>query len=267
MTSPSRDPSEDLRAMSAAADAGARVLVEAFAHLDSLAVESKSPANFVSAADRESELAIREVLAAARPEAAFRGEESGYSEGASALEWVVDPLDGTTNFLCGVPHFAVSIALREADETVAALILQPLTGERFTAARGHGAQRNGEPMRVSTRARWDQVVLATGVPHRDSPHHQSFAAELATIRDRVGGVRRFGAAALDLAWVAWGRFDGYWERGIHPWDVAAGNLLVREAGGVVTGLDPDQDPDTGRGLVAATPWLQPQLLAALRSAS
>ncbi len=245
---------EMLETLEAAARAGGRVLVDALG--SALHVRAKGPADFVSEADLGSEHAIRSVLMAAYPDAAWRGEETGYSEGqASAYEFVVDPLDGTTNFLSGIPHFSVSIALREHARTIAAVVYQPLTDEMFCARAGSGATRNGEPIRVSTRSRWDEVVLATGIPHRGSAHHHSFAAELAEIRDRVGGVRRFGSAALDLAWVACGRFDGFWERGLKPWDVAAGNLLVREAGGVVSGIEPEHDPDTGISVLAATAWL------------
>jgi myo-inositol-1(or 4)-monophosphatase len=261
------DPvTEALAILERAARAGGEVLVAAFAALDSLHIRAKGPADYVSEADLEAESAIRNVLTAAIPDASWRGEESGYAEGSSGREWVVDPLDGTTNFLSGIPHFAVSIALREAGETICGVVYQPITDELFAAARGAGATRNGAPIRVSTRDRWEQVVLGTGIPHRGNRHHRSFAAELAAVADRVGGVRRFGAAALDLAWVACGRFDGFWERGLHAWDVAAGNLLVREAGGVVTGIDPNHDPDTGISVVAATPWLQPELAALLAAA-
>lgn len=251
-----------LHTLEAAARAGGRVLVDAFSRVtnrDALHVRAKGPADYVSDADLGSESAIRSVLMAAHPDAAWRGEETGYHEGhASKLEFVVDPLDGTTNFLCGIPHFCVSIALREAGRTIGAVVYQPLTDEMFCAAVGSGTTRNGAPVRLSTRSSWDEVVLATGIPHRSSVHHSSFAAELAAVRDRVGGLRRFGSAALDLAWVACGRFDGFWERGLKPWDVAAGNLLVREAGGVVTGIDPEHDPDTGVSVLAATPWLHRQ---------
>jgi myo-inositol-1(or 4)-monophosphatase len=255
---------EALAIMQRAARAGGDVLVAAFAALDSLHIRAKGPADYVSEADLDAEAAIRAVLASALPDAAWRGEESGYAEGSSAREWVVDPLDGTTNFLSGIPHFAVSIALREAGETICGVVYQPITNEMFAAARMAGATRNGAAIRVSSRDRWEQVVLGTGIPHRGSPHHQSFLAELARVGERVGGVRRFGAAALDLAYVACGRFDGFWERGLKPWDVAAGNLLVREAGGVVTSLAPEHDPDTGLSVLAATPWLQPQLAALIR---
>jgi myo-inositol-1(or 4)-monophosphatase len=253
-----------LETLEAAARAGGRVLVDAFSSLDSLHVRSKGPSDFVSEADLASENAIRAVLMAALPDAAWRGEETGFFEGRSSThEFVVDPLDGTTNFLCGIPHFAVSIAFRQvgirrlgpAENTLCGVVYQPLTDEMFAATAGSGATLNGTPIHVSKRAHWEQVVLATGIPHRGSAHHLSFAAELAKIRDRVGGVRRFGSAALDLAWVACGRFDGFWERGLKPWDVAAGNVLVREAGGVVTGLERDHDPDTGISVIAATPWL------------
>ncbi|EDM79727.1 Archaeal fructose-1,6-bisphosphatase and related enzyme of inositol monophosphatase family protein [Plesiocystis pacifica SIR-1] len=261
-----------LSLMHEAALAGSAVLLDAFAALERLEVQSKRPADLVSEADLGAEAAIRAVLEAARPELAFLGEESGYQAGrageSGGLEWVVDPLDGTTNFLCGIPHFAVSIALREAGgPTLAGLVYQPLTRQAFAAIRGQGATLDGEPIRVSPRRSWERAVVATGIPHRGRPHQEAFTAELAAVGPKVGGVRRFGSAALDLAWVAWGRYDGFWERGIQTWDVAAGNLLVREAGGVLTGIDDGQDPETGEGLIAATPWFHPELLATLRAAN
>ena len=251
-----------LAVIEAAARAGGQVLTTYFRSLDQLEVQSKGPADFVSQADIEAEAAIRAVLLGAYPNAAYRGEESDYQKGSSELEWVVDPLDGTTNFLCGIPHFAVSIALREAGQTIAGMVYQPLTDERFAAQRGAGATRNGEPMRVSSRAKWEQVVLSTGVPHRGSPYHERFMTQLVAVRDRVGGIRRFGSAALDLAWVAAGRFDGFWEQGLKPWDVAAGNLLVEEAGGVVTGLQPQDDPHTGKSVLAASAYMHKELALA-----
>jgi myo-inositol-1(or 4)-monophosphatase len=252
-----------LETLEEAARAGGRILVDVFPATSTAAlrrhtlrVRAKGPSDFVSEADLGSEAAIRAVLLSAYPDAAWRGEETGFHEGtSSSLEFVVDPLDGTTNFLCGIPHFCIAIAARESNKTICAVVYQPLTGEMFSAVAGSGATCNGEPLQMSTREHWEQVVLATGIPHHGSSYHHSFAAELGEIRDRVGGVRRFGSAALDLAWVACGRFDGFWERGLRPWDVAAGNLLVREAGGVVTGLDPEHDPDTGISVLAATPWL------------
>ena len=257
----------ELELMEAAARAGGRVLVDAFGARSSLEVSSKGPGDLVTEADLAAEQVIREVLEAADPEAAWCGEELGTRAGSSTREWVVDPLDGTTNFVCGIPHFCVSIALREAGETICAALLQPLTDELFTAAAGAGAWLDGELIHVSSRERWQRIVLATGIPHRGSDHHDSFVAELALVRDRVGGLRRFGAAAMDLAWVACGRFDGFWERGLHPWDVAAGNLLVREAGGLVTGLEREHDPDTGQSLLAASPWLHAQLRGLLTDAT
>ena len=242
-----------------AARAGGEILTRYHAQLGSLEIHSKGTANFVSKADLEAEQAIRDVLMGATPQASWVGEESGVAPGDSTLEWIVDPLDGTTNFLSGIPHFSVSIALREAGTTVRGVVYQPLTGEVFAAARGEGASCNGAPMRVSARASWDQMILTTGVPHAGSPHHALFETQLRAIRDRVGGIRRFGSAALDLAWVAAGRFDGFWEQGLQAWDVAAGNLLVEEAGGVVTALREDHDPHTGASVLAASPWSHRQL--------
>jgi myo-inositol-1(or 4)-monophosphatase len=250
----------DLDALVRAARAGGEVLREWFHKREQLEIRSKGPANFVSDADLAAEAAIRTVLRAHDPDASWLGEETGADAGKSARSFVVDPLDGTTNFLCGIPHFSVSIALREGGQTLAGVVYQPLIDELFAAARGAGATRNGAPMCVSSRVGLEHVVIATGIPHSGSAHHLSFARELACLRDRVAGVRRFGSAALDLAWVAAGRFDGFWERGLQPWDVAAGNLLVREAGGRVGGIEPIDDPDSGASVVAATPWLHDQLV-------
>jgi myo-inositol-1(or 4)-monophosphatase len=242
-----------------AARAGGRVLSKYFRALDQLDIHSKGPSDFVSKADTEAETEIMAVLLKAYPDAAYHGEESDYQPGRSDLEWVVDPLDGTTNFLSGIPHFAISIALRELGETIVGMVYQPLTNECFAVVRGAGATLDGAPMRVSKRMKWEQLVLATGVPHHGSHHHQEFLAQLVAIRDRVAGIRRFGAAALDLAWVAAGRFDGYWEQGLQPWDVAAGTLMVEEAGGVITGLHPQDDPHSGRSVLAASAWTHEQL--------
>lgn len=259
---PMSDP--DLILMEEAARAGGAVLTGYFGARDQLQVQAKGPADFVSRADLEAEAAIQAVLKRGRPDAGYLGEESGYQAGSSTFEWVVDPLDGTTNFLCGIPHFAVSIALREGGETIRGLVYQPVSGELFCARKGGGATLDGAQLHGSPRRSWDSAVVAAGIPHHGRPHHEDFARQLAAVRERVGGVRRFGVGSLDLAWTACGRFDAFWEQGIRPWDVAAGNLLVREAGGIVTGLVPGEDPDSGTGLIAAQAWLHEELAAALR---
>ena len=177
-------------------------------------------------------------LAKARPGYGFLGEEGGSHEGTDKTHtWIVDPLDGTTNFLHGIPQFAISIALEREGTIVAGVIYNPITDELFTAERGKGAFLNDQRLRVAARKRLADAVIACGLPHHGRGDLELVRGELAAVQDKVAGLRRFGAAALDLAYVAAGRFDGYWERNLSPWDIAAGILLVREAGGFVTDLD------------------------------
>ncbi|MBV8972048.1 MAG: inositol monophosphatase [Sphingomonadaceae bacterium] len=206
-----------------------------FGEVDALQVSRKGTADFVSNADRAAERTIREVLTHARPDWGLLMEEEGATAGTDLdRRWIVDPLDGTTNFLHGIPHFAISIAAEERGEVVAGLVYQPLTDESFWAEKGKGAWLQDRRLRVSGRREMSDALIATGIPfagHGDQPQWEAVAH---AVMPEVAGIRRFGAAALDLAWVAAGRYDGYWEAGLQPWDVAAGILLVREAGGFVT---------------------------------
>ena len=205
-----------------------------FNEVDALQVSKKGPADFVSNADRAAEKTIREILTHARPDWGLLLEEEGATEGVDPdRRWIVDPLDGTTNFLHGIPHFAISIAAEERGEIVAGLIYQPLTDESFWAERGKGAWLQDRRLRVSGRKELVDSVIATGIPFQGHGDQQQFEKIAHSVIPEVAGIRRFGAAALDLAWVAAGRYDGYWEAGLQPWDVAAGILLVREAGGFV----------------------------------
>ncbi len=205
-----------------------------FNEVDALQVSKKGPADFVSNADRAAEKTIREILTHARPDWGLLMEEEGATEGVDPdHRWIVDPLDGTTNFLHGIPHFAISIAAEERGEIVAGLIYQPLTDESFWAERGKGAWLQDRRLRVSGRKELVDSVIATGIPFQGHGDQQQFEKIAHSVIPEVAGIRRFGAAALDLAWVAAGRYDGYWEAGLQPWDVAAGILLVREAGGFV----------------------------------
>ena len=221
--------------MDKAARKAAPKLRRDFNEVDALQVSKKGPADFVSNADRTAEAAIREILTHARPDWGLLLEEAGPIAGAdSDSRWIVDPLDGTTNFLHGIPHFAVSIAAEVRGEVVAGLVYQPLTDESFWAEKGQGAWLQDRRLRVSARKDLADSVIATGVPfigHGDAAQWEKVAH---AVIPQVAGVRRFGAAALDLAWVAAGRFDGFWEAGLSHWDVAAGMLLVREAGGFVS---------------------------------
>ncbi|MEX6723581.1 inositol monophosphatase family protein [Parapedomonas caeni] len=207
-----------------------------FGEVEQLQVSKKGPADFVSNADRKAERVLFEELSRARPDFGFLMEEEGEQAGSSPdmPRWIVDPLDGTTNFLHGIPHYAISVALEDHGEIVAGMVYQPLTDETFWAEKNKGAWLGERRLRVSGRTDLAQSVIATGIPFHGHGNHDSFSAILAAVMPQVAGVRRFGAAALDLAYVAAGRFDGFWEAGLQPWDIAAGILLVREAGGFVS---------------------------------
>lgn len=221
--------------MDRAARKAAPKLRRDFGEVSQLQVSRKGPADFVSNADHAAERTLREVLQQARPDFGFLLEEAGEIAGAEGRpRWIVDPLDGTSNFLHGVPHFAISIAVEEQGEIVAGLVYQPLTDESFWAEKGRGAWLQDRRLRVSARRDLKDCLIATGVPFHGHGDGDQFQTILGAVMGEVAGIRRFGSAALDLAWVAAGRFDGFWETGLEPWDVAAGLLLVREAGGYAT---------------------------------
>ena len=254
--------------MSDAARKAARGLIRDFGELGELQVSKKGAADFVSAADLKAEQVLFEELNKARPGYSFLGEERGLIEGTDKTHtWIVDPLDGTTNFLHAIPHFAVNIALRREGAVVAAVTFNPITNELFWAEKGKGCFVNDKRLRVAARTRLDEAVLATGIPFLGHGQHARFLKELHQVSQKVAGVRRFGSAALDLAFVAAGRFDGYWERDLGAWDLAAGTLLVTEAGGKVTGADGGEEViDTGT-VCAANLDLHPLVLERLRAAA
>jgi myo-inositol-1(or 4)-monophosphatase len=256
-----------LKVLSDAARKAARGLNRDFGELAELQVAKKAPADFVSAADLKAEQVIFEALTKARPGYSFHGEERGLIEGTDKTHtWIVDPLDGTTNFLHAIPHFAINIALQREGAIVAALTHNPVTNETFWAEKGKGAFVNDHRLRVAARKTLEESVIATGIPFLGKPGHGQFLKELHQISQRVAGVRRFGAASLDLAWVAAGRFDGYWERDLKPWDLAAGMLLVTEAGGKVTDADGGSDMLTKGSIVAGNLDIHPLLLGRLEAA-
>ncbi|MCP5432163.1 MAG: inositol monophosphatase [Alphaproteobacteria bacterium] len=227
-----------LNVMVAAARKAARSLVRDFGEVENLQVSVKGPADFVSAADLRSEDILKTELARARPGYGFLLEERGAIEGTDpSHRFVIDPLDGTTNFLHGVPHFAISIALEREGDVVAGVVYNPVRDELFLAERGRGAYLNDRRLRVSARGDLETALLATGIPARGWPGHERSLRELAAAMAATSGVRRYGTASLDLAYIASGRFDAYWERNLKAWDVAAGALLVREAGGNVTAIE------------------------------
>ncbi len=231
-----------MRVMEKAARKAGQRLRRDFGEIEHLQVSRKGPADFVSKADQRSERTLYDELLAARPDWGFLLEEGGTIAGAEGKpRWVIDPLDGTTNFLHGIPHFAISIAVQEPKldgsgwgEVTAGLVYQPVTDESFWAEKSRGAWLQDRRLRVSARRHLDESLIATGTPFLGRGDALEWAKIHAALAPQIAGVRRFGAASLDLAWVAAGRYEGFWESGLSPWDTAAGCLLVREAGGFVT---------------------------------
>jgi myo-inositol-1(or 4)-monophosphatase len=214
-----------------AARKAGRKLVRDFGEVENLQVSIKGPGDFVSAADRKAEQIIRDELTGARPNYGWLGEESEPVAGIDPTRrWIVDPLDGTTNFLHGLPHWCVSIGLEHKGEIVAGVIFDPIKDEMFVAEKGQGAWLNDRRIRVSGRREISEMIFATGVPWGGSKELPKSLGDMAKLLPRCAGVRRFGAAALDLAYVAAGRYDGFWERGLNAWDIAAGLCILREAG-------------------------------------
>lgn len=256
-----------LNVMIAAARKAARALKRDFGELEKLQVSLKGPANFVTAADRRAEETLYAELSKARPGYGFLGEEGGSREGADKTHrWIVDPLDGTTNFLHGIPQFAISIALEREDAIVAGLVYNPATDEMFIAEKGKGAFLNEQRIRVAGRKRLADTVIACGLPHIGRGDIALAQRETGALQAQVAGLRRFGAAALDLAWVAAGRLDGYWERDLKPWDMAAGLILVREAGGFVSDCDGGADIFANASIAAGNEAIQKELVRALKAA-
>ncbi len=251
--------------MSAAALKAARGLKRDFGEVEQLQVSVKGPGDFVSTADLKAEKVLREELAKARPHFGFVMEESGETKGRDGRHrWIVDPLDGTTNFLHGIPHFAISIGLEEDGEIVAGLIYHPIADEIYWAEKGRGAYLNDRRLRVSARRNLEESLIGTGIPFRGHGDHPRYLTALAAVMRATSGVRRIGVASLDLAYVAAGRFDGFWEFGLKPWDMAAGIVLIREAGGTVAGLSGGNVMDNG-DIIAANPAIYRPLRALLAS--
>lgn len=256
-----------LNVMTSAARKAGRKLIRDFGEVENLQISMKGPADFVTIADQRTEKILVEELTKARPGYGFLVEESGVIEGPDkSHRFIIDPLDGTTNFLHGIPHFAISIGLEREGQLVSAVVFNPITDEMYMAEKGHGAYLNDKRLRVAARKHLKDALFATGIPFLGREGHERFLAELAPVMNATSGVRRFGAASLDLAYVAAGRFDAFWERGLKAWDVAAGILLVREAGGIATDLEGGARMlETGHILVA-NEMLHPQILKLLKDA-
>ena len=257
-----------LNVMTAAVMKAARNLVRDFGEVENLQVSTKGPKDFVSAADIRAQQTLQRELTKARPSYSFLLEESGEVVGDDRdNRWIIDPLDGTTNFLHGLPHFCISIAHQRGSEIIAGLIYDPLRDETFAAEKGAGAYLNDQRLRVSARRTLAESILATGIPTiRGAEAITPFMKQLAMMTGKVSAVRRFGSAALDLAYVAAGRYDGYWESDLRKWDIAAGLVLVREAGGFVTDLSGAGTMLDSGNILATNPDLHSLMLDLLRGA-
>ncbi len=256
-----------INVMAGAALKAAKGLIRDFGEVEQLQVSVKGPADFVSTADLRAEKTLRQELQKARPGYGFLMEESGETPGSEGRHrWIVDPLDGTTNFLHGIPHFAISIALEREGEIVAGVIYEPTRDEMYWAEKGVGTYLNERRLRVSARRQLPDSLIGTGIPFRERGDHKRYLATLGAVMGATAGVRRPGAAALDLAYVAAGRYDGYWEFGLSPWDIAAGILLVREAGGYVSDLSGGHEMMKSGDILAANDHLHLPLAALMREA-
>ena len=241
-----------------------RGLARDFGEVQNLQVSVKGPGDFVSQADHRAEQILHTELKRARPDYGFLMEEGGTIEGRDPQHrWIIDPLDGTTNFLHGFPHFAVSLALERQGQLVAGVIFNPATDELYTAEKGGGAFLNDRRLRVAARKSLSDSIIGCGIPHLGRGDHGRFLVQLRNVMSDSVGIRRTGAAALDLAYVAAGRLDGFWEEALSPWDMAAGIVLIREAGGFVTDLAGGTDM-FGRGdIVAGNEAIQKALISTI----
>src|SRR5580698_10274814 len=254
-----------LNVMVKAARRAGRSLKHDLNEIEHLQVSLKGPANFVSLADKRAEEMLYSDLSKARPGYGFIGEEGGAREGDDKSHtWIVDPLDGTTNFLHGIPQFAISIALSREGTVIAGVIYNPANEELYTAERGKGAYLNDQRLRVAGRRKLNECVIACGLPHIGRGDHELSRQEMTEIQNRVAGLRRFGAASLDMAFVAAGRLDGYWERNLQSWDMAAGAIIVREAGGIVSCVDGDDDPLKSGNVLCGNEFVHAELVKILK---
>ncbi len=245
-----------------------RGLARDFGEVENLQVSLKGPGDFVSAADRRSEETLIAELTKARPGYSFLAEESGTTGGSDNVHrWIIDPLDGTTNFLHGIPIFAISVGLEREGTMVAGVIYNPVLNELYVAERGSGAFLNDRRMRVAGRSHLADCVIATGIPQLNRPGQPEYLKELQTIMSQAAGVRCYGSAAMDLAWTASGRFDGYWQHGLSAWDIAAGIVIAREAGVMVTDPTGGENVLEHGSIVAGNETIHRRLVALLAEAS
>src|ERR1700749_2639747 len=254
-----------INVMVKAARHAGRNLKRDLGEIEHLQVSLKGPANFVSLADKRAEEMLYADLAKARPGYGFLGEEGGQREGTDKSHtWIVDPLDGTTNFLHGIHQFAISSGLAREGTVIAGVIYNPANDELYIAERGKGAFLNDQRIRVAGRRKLNECVVACGLPHIGRGDHELSRAEMTEMQNRVAGLRRFGAASLDMAFVAAGRLDGYWERNLQAWDMAAGQIIVREAGGIVSGIFGDDDPLKTGNMICGNEFVHAELVKILK---
>lgn len=258
-----------INVMAKAAEKAGKGLRRDFGEVEHLQISRKGPADFVSTADLKAQKILREELGKARPNFGFVMEESdgGADKTGASERWIVDPLDGTTNFLHGVPHWCISIAAEREGEIVAGLIYNPVTDEMFWAEKGVGAYCSSTRLRVSTRSDFSECLIATGLGFKGSPKdHVQIIKQVAIVMPQVAGIRRAGSAALDLAYVAAGRYDGYWESGLGCYDVAAGTIIVKEAGGFISPMKVGQHPVRDGAVIATNAAIHDKLVKMVREA-
>jgi myo-inositol-1(or 4)-monophosphatase len=255
-----------------AARAAGNVITRGYENRDDLDIQSKGAQDFVTKIDKEAEQTIISKIQQSFPDHSFIGEEGGNVKGNDDFTWIIDPLDGTSNFIAGIPHFAVSIALLFKGKLDQAVVFDPIRGELFAATKGSGAQLNGYRLRCTKAKDLSNTILATAIPFRNKANLKADIAQFANVFKDAGDVRRTGSAALDLAYVAAGRFDGYFEKGLKSWDIAAGELLVKESGGLVTDYAGNNDPlydeiklaGSANGLVAWNPRVVQNIVKRLK---
>lgn len=250
-------------AVRAARNAG-KIIARAYEQLDLVQAELKGSNDFVTNVDKEAEEAIISTIKASYPDHSFVAEESGVTDGDQKYQWIIDPLDGTTNFVKGIPHFAVSVALKVDGKLEQAVVFDPIRGELFTASKGAGAQLDGKRIRVSKARDLTGTLLATGFPFKQKHQLEAYQGIFGDLFTQVADLRRAGSAALDLAYVAAGRFEGFYEIGLKPWDTAAGQLIAKEAGAVVSDFEGGNNYDRSGNIVVATPKVLGAILKTIR---
>jgi len=256
-----------MNVMQQAARKASRRLVRDFGEVENLQVSRKGPSDFVTAADVRTDEMLRDLLLQARPDFSFLTKENKEMVGKDGRRrWIIDPVDGTINFLHGIPMFAISIALEESGEITAGLVYAPIPDEMFWAEKGQGAYLNNRRLRVAARRQIGDAVIGTCIPHSGRSDNPSYPIEILAIADECAGIRGMGSAALDLAYVAAGRFDGFWETGLSPWGIAAGLLLAKEAGAIVSRTDGGSDPLYEGEILAANEAIHSRMLRLIQKA-